>query len=75
VCSQRGWRRSLQYPDFKRRFGTIWVNKERTEHNSSGICLPLALEWILELLVSPLAISWAASGRISNIEGFRRVKK
>ncbi|KAK6981435.1 hypothetical protein R3P38DRAFT_3463788 [Favolaschia claudopus] len=54
----------------------VWVNNKREVRNNAGICLRLALEWMVELVSggkNPLSISRNDEGRVVAIEGFRSI--
>ncbi|KAJ7026431.1 hypothetical protein C8F04DRAFT_1190494 [Mycena alexandri] len=54
----------------------IWKSKPRGEHNRDGDCLPLTLEWMLEVVINgpeALGIERNEKGEVTEINGFRRV--
>ncbi|KAJ7105817.1 hypothetical protein C8R44DRAFT_806153 [Mycena epipterygia] len=55
-----------------------WCNKPREARNTKGICLRLALDWAVELVangVAALGIQRDDGGAITQIKGFRELKK
>ncbi|KAJ7681098.1 hypothetical protein B0H17DRAFT_1076802 [Mycena rosella] len=52
---------------------TQYINFPRAERNTRGICLTLALEWILELVVQGLQIKRDGRGCVTEVEGFRQL--
>jgi hypothetical protein len=53
----------------------VFINNERPETNTSGICLTLALEWMVQLIAGKdaLAIERDESSRVTCIEGFQYI--
>ncbi|KAJ6537088.1 hypothetical protein B0H19DRAFT_1240815 [Mycena capillaripes] len=48
-----------------------WINRPRGQRNKDGICLALALEWMVEIVVDGLAFTRDSAGEVMRIEGFR----
>ncbi|KAJ7049098.1 hypothetical protein C8F01DRAFT_1379052 [Mycena amicta] len=63
----------LRSKQLRPRVGQLWVNNERPKRNNSGICLQLAMEWMVELVAGGLQIDRDRSGNIVAIGGFRSV--
>ncbi|KAJ7074450.1 hypothetical protein C8F01DRAFT_1242691 [Mycena amicta] len=51
----------------------LWVNHARLEQNNGGVCLPLCLEWILEILVEGLDLELDESGIVVGSNKFRQI--
>ncbi|KAK7058135.1 hypothetical protein R3P38DRAFT_2497694 [Favolaschia claudopus] len=54
----------------------VWVNNKREVRNNAGICLRLALEWMVELVSggkNPLSVSRNDDGKVVAIQGFRSI--
>ncbi|KAJ6579393.1 hypothetical protein B0H10DRAFT_2342507 [Mycena sp. CBHHK59/15] len=54
----------------------VWVNNKRPEHNNDGICLTLALEWMVELVdggEKGLGIQRNRDGEVIAVKEFRMI--
>ncbi|KAJ7831921.1 hypothetical protein B0H14DRAFT_3463721 [Mycena olivaceomarginata] len=59
------------------RINQVWVNNKRRERNDVGICLTLALEWMVELVAGGkdgLNIQRSDNGQVTGIKGFRLIE-
>ncbi|KAJ6461960.1 hypothetical protein DFH09DRAFT_1114141 [Mycena vulgaris] len=50
---------------------TKFINLPRSERNGTGICLTLALEWMLELVAAGLEVTRDEKGDVADIAGFQ----
>ncbi|KAJ7931979.1 hypothetical protein B0H13DRAFT_1857395 [Mycena leptocephala] len=58
------------------RMKQVWVNNKQPEHNNDGICLTLALEWMVELVdggKKGLGIRRNCDGEVTAVKGFRLI--
>ncbi|KAJ7054910.1 hypothetical protein C8F01DRAFT_1161786 [Mycena amicta] len=59
--------------EIRPRYARLWVNNKRRTRNNEGICLPLVLEWMIEVVTQGLVMQRAANGDVESIRGFRQV--
>ncbi|KAJ7302891.1 hypothetical protein DFH08DRAFT_826211 [Mycena albidolilacea] len=86
--SSPGLARDISIPNFRmqRMIKKVWgkmakksvvyINNEMPEMNTSGICLTLALEWMVQLIVGgkeALAVECDQSSWVTGIEGFQSI--